>query len=328
MRAGDRPIPGQPVDPHRRVLPGTGRGLQRRAGFDAIGLGLAQHREHKAEGMVRGRWSRPRRQRHQLTEIEVRRFAVGGRAGGRSATCSMRRPRTSLSSEMATTLVFVTCRPSACSTVRWSRRRRTLAGLCDRAAEHGLLVALEFVPESSVPTPRRRPGSSVTPTVQTAAFASDARHHFRGATMRRCCVNCPPIRSSCCNSVTGSMVPEDDDFNDTLHNAGCRGRASRPAGASSGRSAMGVSAPASFEVISDELTYWCLRRAKALGGCLEHYRIDRVRPEPDCARDLSNIVVGSGIQNRQQDVPEGTLSWGPGVTGQTVVNRQAVLAAP
>ena len=253
------------------------------AGFDAIGLGLAQYREHKAEGMT------PREMVAiledngiALTEIEVLvGFAVGGRAGGseRYPFLKYATPEDELEFfEMATTFGVRHMQTIGTfdSPLEPDAAER-FAGLCDRAAEHGLLVALEFVPESSVPD------ASVAARIirdadrPNGGVCLDAWHHFRGANDEALLRELPADKVFLLQLCDGTMVPEDDDFlNDTLHNRRVPGQGEfdlpalfRVVGE------MGVSAPASLEVISDELdALGAFGAAKALGGCLEHYRID------------------------------------------------------
>ena len=171
-----------------------------------------------------------------LTEIEVLvGFAVGGRAGfGALPVPEVCDAEDELEFfEMATTFGVRHMQTIGTfdSPLEPDAAER-FAGLCDRAAEHGLLVALEFVPESSVPD------ASVAARIirdadrPNGGVCLDAWHHFRGANDEALLRELPADKVFLLQLCDGTMVPEDDDFSMTPCTiAGCRAGRVRPAGA-------------------------------------------------------------------------------------------------
>jgi sugar phosphate isomerase/epimerase len=86
------------------------------------------------------------------------------------------------------------------------------AGLCDRAAELGLLVALEFVPTTNVPD------AGVAQRVVAAAdrpnggLCVDSWHHFRGRADDALLRAVDPARVFMIQLDDGPLSPEDPDF--------------------------------------------------------------------------------------------------------------------
>jgi sugar phosphate isomerase/epimerase len=129
------------------------------------------------------------------------------------------------------------------------------AGLCDRAAEFGLLVALEFVPTTNVPD------AGVASRVVAAAgrpnggLCVDSWHHFRGRADDDLLRAVDPDRVVMIQLDDGPLAPQNPDFiADTVSNRLPPGegefdltsflRLLRE---------MGVRAPISVEVLSDDL---------------------------------------------------------------------------
>ena len=78
------------------------------------------------------------------------------------------------------------------------------AGVCDRAAEHGLAAAIEFLPEMS-----NIPDAATAMQIVTRAgranggICLDCWHHFRAQMTTTCCARSQRSASSPCSSTTG-----------------------------------------------------------------------------------------------------------------------------
>ena len=88
-----------------------------------------------------------------------------------------------------------------------------LAGVCDRAAEHGLAVAVEFLPEmSNIPDA----GSALELVTRTgranAGLCIDAWHHFRGADDEDLLRAVPAERVFAVQVDDGPRTPVDADY--------------------------------------------------------------------------------------------------------------------
>lgn len=129
------------------------------------------------------------------------------------------------------------------------------AGLCDRAAEHGVLVALEFIPTSNIPD------AGVATAIVTEAgrpnggLCVDSWHHFRGPGDEGLLRAMPPGKVFVVQIDDGPGEPVSSDFiADTLHHR-CvpgEGEFDLPRFLGLLRS-IGVDAPISVEVMSDAL---------------------------------------------------------------------------
>ena len=81
---------------------------------------------------------------------------------------------------------------------------QAFAGVCDRAAEHGLAAAIEFLPEmSNIPDAATAMQIVTRPAGPTAASAWTAGITSEGRTTTTCCGQSPPKPSSPCSSTTG-----------------------------------------------------------------------------------------------------------------------------
>ena len=105
------------------------------------------------------------------------------------------------------------------------RRRRgriddaaaAFAGLCDRAAEHGLLVHIEFLPWSRIPTSRPRGRSCVARTGRTGECSSTRGTTSAAAPTSARCARSPAIACSGIQLDDGPLAPEADLPTAALH---------------------------------------------------------------------------------------------------------------
>jgi sugar phosphate isomerase/epimerase len=130
------------------------------------------------------------------------------------------------------------------------------ARLCDRAAEHGLLVALEFVPGTNVPDAAVARRIVDDANRRNGGICVDAWHHFRGRADDDLLIALRPEQVVMIQLDDGPRVPRDPDFLiDTM-------RYRQPPGAGEFDLAhflhllwqSGVDAPISVEVLSSELS--------------------------------------------------------------------------
>ncbi len=98
------------------------------------------------------------------------------------------------------------------------------AGLCDRAAEHGLLVALEFVPTTNIADIATAERIVAEAGRANGGLCVDSWHYERGTS------DLPALRALRSEHVAmiqiddGPLLPEDPDYLlDTIHNRGCPG---------------------------------------------------------------------------------------------------------
>jgi sugar phosphate isomerase/epimerase len=93
------------------------------------------------------------------------------------------------------------------------------AGLCDRAGEHGLLVALEFVPGTNVPDAGAAVALVAAAGRRNGGLCIDAWHHFRGARDDDLLRSVPPEQVVMIQLDDGAARPVHPDFvTDTLLN--------------------------------------------------------------------------------------------------------------
>jgi sugar phosphate isomerase/epimerase len=158
------------------------------------------------------------------------------------------------------------------------------AALCDRAAEHGLLVALEFIPVTIVPDT-----AVATRRVSEAGRANgglcvDSWDFYRGAADEAQLRAIPPERVIVIQLDDGPAQPRDPEyFSDTIHFRNMPGegefdlvqflRLLRDTGAE---------APVSVEILSDALDSWERSCRAEPGRVLRRSGTDR-RPGPPCA---------------------------------------------
>jgi len=129
------------------------------------------------------------------------------------------------------------------------------ASLCDRCAEHGLRVALEFIPPSNIPDADTATRIITEAGRANGGFCVDSWHHFRGARDDEMLRRLPASQVVVIQLDDGTRVPSNDDyFYDTGHNRMIPGTGEfdLPAFLRT-MTEIGVRAPISVEVFSDEL---------------------------------------------------------------------------
>lgn len=128
------------------------------------------------------------------------------------------------------------------------------AAVCDRAALHGLLVALEFLPWTAVAD-----AGAAWEIVRLAGRPNggllvDSWHYYRGAADEAQLLSVPGDRVVAIHLDDADAEPEGDLLEDTLHRRRLPGEGAFPlAGFVQLLDRMGVTAPYGVEVISDEL---------------------------------------------------------------------------
>jgi sugar phosphate isomerase/epimerase len=128
------------------------------------------------------------------------------------------------------------------------------AGLCDRAAEHGLLVQLEFLPWSRIPDL-----ASAWTVVREAGRANggltlDAWHYFRSGSAGPLLTTIPGDRIGGIQLCDAPAVPEAEPVHATLHERLLPGEGELDLASLVGDlRAIGATAPIGVEVFSDEL---------------------------------------------------------------------------
>ena len=150
------------------------------------------------------------------------------------------------------------------------------AALCDRAAEHDLLLVLEYVPGSSVPD------AGVAARVVTEAdrpnggICAGTWHHFRGAQDDSLLRAMPAEKVFLLQLCDGTLVPEEADYlQDTLRNRRVPGEGQFDLRSFFGLlHELGVSAPVSVEVMSESLDVGGPENVAArLAGCVGQYQL-------------------------------------------------------
>jgi sugar phosphate isomerase/epimerase len=130
-----------------------------------------------------------------------------------------------------------------------------LAALCDRAAEHGLLVALEPVPCTNVPDLRTAMEVVRAADRPNAGLCVDSWHFFRGAADEQQLRDLPADRVFVVQIDDGPHSPVDADYLvDTIHHRRLPGDGDFPLDRFlTTLDDIGVRAPLSVEVLSDDL---------------------------------------------------------------------------
>lgn len=148
--------------------------------------------------------------------------------------------------------------------------------LCDRAAEHDLLLVLEFVPGSSVPD------AGVAARVVTEAdrpnggICAGTWHHFRGARDDALLREMPAEKVFLLQLSDGTLIAEESDYlQDTLHNRKVPGEGQFDLPSFFAlMHELGVSAPVSVEVMSESLDEGGpMNVATRLAGCVGRYQL-------------------------------------------------------
>ncbi len=135
------------------------------------------------------------------------------------------------------------------------RAAEVLAGLCDRAAEVGLIVGVEFLPFTNIADAGVALDLVLRADRPNAGICIDSWHHFRGADDWSLLERLPPERIAAVQLNDGPLVPEGPDYlEDCLANRRVPGEGAfdlpRLVGLLRSR---GVSVPLSMEVISNKL---------------------------------------------------------------------------
>ncbi len=129
------------------------------------------------------------------------------------------------------------------------------AGLCDRAADHGLLVALEPVPCSTVPDLAAAVGVVTGAGRPNGGLCIDSWHLYRGGGDERSLEQVPADLVLVVQLDDGPVQPVDSHYLvDTMHHRQLPGEGELPLSAFLGvLRRTGVRAPVSVEVLSDTL---------------------------------------------------------------------------
>lgn len=128
------------------------------------------------------------------------------------------------------------------------------AGLCDRAAEHGLLVHLEFLPWSRIADLATAWQVVGAADRANGGLALDAWHYFRGGPDPVVLEDIPGDKVLCIQLDDGPAQPEDDLLTATLHQRLAPGEGELDLrGLVAGLRRIGSQAPWGVEVFSDAL---------------------------------------------------------------------------
>ncbi len=103
---------------------------------------------------------------------------MGVESGDAAAEC---RRREDLAYELADELGCRTCRRSVRTRARSPRPRRRFGELCDRAAGHGLLVGIEWLPYTNIATAADAQAIVEAAGRPNGGYCADIWHHRRGA---------------------------------------------------------------------------------------------------------------------------------------------------
>ncbi|CAB4952865.1 MAG: TIM barrel protein [Actinobacteria bacterium] len=127
--------------------------------------------------------------------------------------------------------------------------------LCDRAAPHGLRVALEFVPYTSIPDLSVASGVVSAAGRANGGLCIDSWHFFRGGGSVADLANVDPASTFMIQVNDGPLIPTDENrMNDAVSNRRCPGEGDFDLmGFLGGLWAAGVNVPLSVEVFSTEL---------------------------------------------------------------------------
>lgn len=131
----------------------------------------------------------------------------------------------------------------------------TFAALCDRAAEHGLTVGIEFLPYTNISNARVAGAIVAATSRPNAGVCVDSWHHFRGAADDGLIRELTASRVAAVQLDDGLRTPENPDYyTDTLENRLVPGEGEFDlVGFLRLLDEMDVSVPVSIEVISTEL---------------------------------------------------------------------------
>src|SRR5262245_34668207 len=102
------------------------------------------------------------------------------------------------------------------ASVEIDRAAEALAGVCDRAREHGLLVTLEYLPWSGIPDPATALAIVERCGRANAALTFDTWHTFRGRTDDAQLEEIPGVRIGSVQINDAPATPSDDLVSETL----------------------------------------------------------------------------------------------------------------
>lgn len=131
----------------------------------------------------------------------------------------------------------------------------SFARLCDRAAEHGVVVGIEFLPFTNIPDAPTAAAIVDAAGRPNGGVCVDVWHHFRGANEAGLIRDLTARRIASVQLDDGTLVPESEDYyNDCLENRRVPGEGEFDlTGFVRLLDEMDVSVPVSLEVISTEL---------------------------------------------------------------------------
>jgi sugar phosphate isomerase/epimerase len=128
------------------------------------------------------------------------------------------------------------------------------AALCDRAAEHGLVVHLEYLPWSAIPDPRTAAEILERADRPNGGVLVDSWHHFRSGSDDGALRSVPPERVVAVQLNDAPQQPEDDLVDECLHRRLVPGEGAIDlVGLVQLLDEMGSEAPIGVEVMSDEV---------------------------------------------------------------------------
>ena len=155
------------------------------------------------------------------------------------------------------------------------------AALCDRAADHGLLVALEHLPCSNVPDVRTALDVVLAADRPNGGLCLDSWHVYRGDADEAPLADLPPDRVFVVQLDDGPAQPVHPDYlTDTLHHRELPGEGELPLTRFlSLLDGIGVRAPVSVEVLNDELDRLPPDVVAERAASTTRRLLDRVRPE-------------------------------------------------
>lgn len=242
----------------------AGAGLQERieaaaaAGYDGIGLRPADLMRASDEGLQPS-GVRELLDQHGLRVVELEvlfDWALGGEKGSRSRTHEER--LYALAAAVGGDYVLANSALEGPIEVAVER----FAALCDRAAGHGLQVAIEFLPWTAIPDVRTAWRIAELAGRDNGGVLVDTWHLYRGGGREEDIRQVPPERIFAIQLDDADATVVGTLYEDTLHRRRLPGEGSFPLGRFFATLAdMGVRAPVCVEVISDEMAALPAREA-------------------------------------------------------------------
>jgi sugar phosphate isomerase/epimerase len=227
------------------------------AGFDAIGISLGRYLAVKQEGWTdAGIHSLLDDHGVRLVELEVLRGYFAGAnslsGGGADRRAEAERQTFEIAERFGVRHVQAL---GSFSEPLGPTAIESFAGLCDRAAQHDVLVALEFMPTTNIPD-----AAVALSIIQGAGRANgglcvDTWHHFRGANDDALLRVLPADKVFVIQVNDGAAEPESTDYvHDTTHNRRSPGDGCFDlAGFLRLMNSIDVDAPLSIEVLSESM---------------------------------------------------------------------------